>query len=156
MVDLKIGDEVYIHGFVDEVRRDTVIIKNEGGYFGTVAEEIMPSAQPEPHYDEWCHDCKEYDKERHCCPRWNRVIRQALKELKDAQPEQQWISCKDRLPEVNESVLVTTEWNDISIAWRIGIDKWFIHEGNTNATTDDLAAWMPLPEPYKEKDNERA
>ena len=50
MTDLKIGDEVYIHGFVDEVRMDTVIIKNEGGYFGTVAEEIIPSAQPEPQW----------------------------------------------------------------------------------------------------------
>ena len=36
--------------------------------------------QPEPHYGEWCMDCKEYDKERHCC----RVIRQTLQ---DAQPE---------------------------------------------------------------------
>lgn len=40
--------------------------------------------------DEWCTDCKEYDKEKHCCPRWNRVIREALK---DAQPE--IIRCKD-------------------------------------------------------------
>lgn len=45
----------------------------------------LPSAQPEPNYDEWCTDCKEYDQEQHCCPRWNRVIRQTLK---DAQPEQ--------------------------------------------------------------------
>lgn len=44
---------------------------------------LLPSAQPEPHYDEWCTDCKEYDHERHCCPRWNRVIRETLK---DAQP----------------------------------------------------------------------
>ena len=44
----------------------------------------LPSAQSEPHYDEWCDDCKEYDKERHCCPRWNKVIRETLK---DAQPE---------------------------------------------------------------------
>jgi hypothetical protein len=43
----------------------------------------IPSAQPEPHYDEWCTDCKEYNHERHCCPRWNKVIRQTLK---DAQP----------------------------------------------------------------------
>ena len=50
----------------------------------------LPSAQPEPNYDEWCTDCKEYDKERHCCPRWNRVIRETLK---DAQPE--IIRCKD-------------------------------------------------------------
>ena len=42
----------------------------------------LPSAQPE--LNEWCHDCKEYDKKRHCCPRWNRVIKTALA---DAQPE---------------------------------------------------------------------
>ena len=57
--------------------------------------EQLPSAQPEPHYDEWCDDCKEYDKERHCCPRWNRVIRRALK---DAQPERKtgrWIYGED-------------------------------------------------------------
>jgi len=44
----------------------------------------LPSAQPEQHLDEWCVDCKEYDKEKHFCPRWNRVIRQTLL---DAQPE---------------------------------------------------------------------
>ena len=54
-------------------------------YFVVDMLEKLPSAQTEPHYDEWCTDCKEYDKERHCCPRWNRVIRQTLK---DAQPEQ--------------------------------------------------------------------
>lgn len=53
----------------------------------TTANEI-PSAQPE--LDEWCYDCKEYDAEKHSCPRWNRVIRNTLK---DAQPE--IIRCKD-------------------------------------------------------------
>lgn len=48
----------------------------------------LPSAQPD--LDEWCTDCKEYDKEKHHCPRFNRVIREALK---DAQPE--IIYCKD-------------------------------------------------------------
>ncbi len=42
----------------------------------------LPSAQPE--LNEWCHDCKEYDKEHHCCPRWNRVIKTALA---DAEPK---------------------------------------------------------------------
>lgn len=44
----------------------------------------LPSAEPECNLDEWCHDCKEYDKEKNRCPRWNRVIRTALEE---AQPE---------------------------------------------------------------------
>lgn len=37
---MKIGEEVYIHGFIDEIRKDTIIIRNEGGYFGTVKEEV--------------------------------------------------------------------------------------------------------------------
>ena len=37
---MKIGDEIYVHGFVDEIRKDTVIVRNEGGYFGTIPKEI--------------------------------------------------------------------------------------------------------------------
>lgn len=43
---MKIGDEVYVHGYVDEIRYDdakrvnTIIIRNDGGYFGTVEAEI--------------------------------------------------------------------------------------------------------------------
>lgn len=66
------------------------------------------------------------------------------------EPELHWIPCSDRLPEVDEMVLATTVWDDVTIAWRIGVDEWFIHEGGTNATTEDLSAWMPLPECYRE------
>ena len=38
---MKIGDEVYVHGFIDEIRPDTIIIENRGGYFGTVKNEIV-------------------------------------------------------------------------------------------------------------------
>ncbi len=41
-------------------------------------ERHLPPAQPDS--DEWCHDCKEYDTEKHCCPRFNRVIRTAVQE----------------------------------------------------------------------------
>lgn len=42
---MKIGDEVYIHGYVDEIRQNVVIIRNDGGYFGTVAEEITNKSE---------------------------------------------------------------------------------------------------------------
>ena len=45
-------------------------------------EEGKKDAQPEYRLDEWCHDCKEYDQEHHCCPRFNRVIRESLKEAR--------------------------------------------------------------------------
>lgn len=37
----------------------------------------------EPVLNEWCTDCKEYDQERHCCPRYNRVIRSAILEAEE-------------------------------------------------------------------------
>lgn len=50
---MKIGDEVMVHGYVDEIRYDdtkrvsTVIIRNDGGYFGTVESEVMRAEQTE-------------------------------------------------------------------------------------------------------------
>lgn len=32
---MKIGDRVYIIGYIDEIRKDVVIIRNDSGYFGT-------------------------------------------------------------------------------------------------------------------------
>jgi hypothetical protein len=38
--------------------------------------------QPKYNTSEWCTDCREYDQEKHCCPRFNRVIRNAVEEVK--------------------------------------------------------------------------
>lgn len=32
---MKIGDRVYVAGYIDEIRKDVVIIRNDSGYFGT-------------------------------------------------------------------------------------------------------------------------
>ena len=56
----------------------------------------LPSAQPDT--DEWCYDCKEYDPSRHCCPRFNRVIRETLKEVQPTIEERKngkWIEVED-------------------------------------------------------------
>lgn len=42
----------------------------------------MPTIEPPYELDEWCTDCSEYDQERNCCPRYNRVIRAAVEEAK--------------------------------------------------------------------------
>ena len=55
---MKIGDRVFVSGYIDEIRKDTVIVRNDGGYFGTVLSEVtgeLPSAQPEIIR---CVDCK--------------------------------------------------------------------------------------------------
>lgn len=45
----KIGDRIFVRGYIDEIRKDTVIVRNDGGYFGTILSEVtgeLPSAQP--------------------------------------------------------------------------------------------------------------
>lgn len=44
---MKIGDTVYVHGYIDEIRKDVVIIRNNGGYFGTVPSEVVCGEMPE-------------------------------------------------------------------------------------------------------------
>ena len=49
----------------------------------------LPSAQPEERaLHESCTDCPLYDKDRHSCPRFNKVIPETLRELQSAQSEQ--------------------------------------------------------------------
>ena len=50
---MKIGDRIYVRGYVDEIRKDTVIVRNDGGYFGTTWNEVTPSAQPERKRGKW-------------------------------------------------------------------------------------------------------
>lgn len=65
---MKIGDEVYIHGYIDEIRNDVVIIRNEGGYFGTVPSEVNSSEKPNNCTDcECADDCSECKEAEHGC-----------------------------------------------------------------------------------------
>ena len=47
---MKIDDEIYVHGYLDEIRQNKVIIRNEGGYFGTVVDELV-EAIPKDQYE---------------------------------------------------------------------------------------------------------
>ena len=38
---MKIGDRCFVHGYIDEIRKDTVIVRNSGGYFGTSPGEVI-------------------------------------------------------------------------------------------------------------------
>ncbi len=70
-----VGDSVSAKAFRNAGRFIQNAIDGETPEF-----EKIPSAQPG--CDEWCTDCKEYDQQKHSCPRWNRVIRQTVEDLK--------------------------------------------------------------------------
>lgn len=66
-MNFKIGDRIFVRGYIDEIRKDTVIVRNDGGYFGTTWNEVTPSAQPEIIH---CKECKygvqDEDKRWYC------------------------------------------------------------------------------------------
>lgn len=83
-----------------------------------------------------------------------------------AQPEQRWIPCSERLPEKSGRYLVTRGSNVCGSLWNrvyilnysdlMGLKKekiwWSGNVGKSDFEKyDDVIAWQPLPEPYREE-----
>ena len=43
--------------------------------------EEVPYIESDYRFNEWCDTCKEYDQEKHCCHRFNQVIRKTAEEV---------------------------------------------------------------------------
>lgn len=112
--------------------------------------EELSSAQPED-----CTDCREYDHERHNCPKWCKVIRNTVEELK---AEQRWIPCSERLPEDEEEVIVSVRDDSGDNTLDYSSCGWYACAGDFWVVDNDpcykVVAWMPLPEPYKDCEHE--
>ena len=86
----------------------------------------------------------------------------AIDEAIKALEVQEWIPCRERLPELDEdgySEKVLTSYENFSgtdiCEYRIidGTGKWYA--GDTEESPEDIGlivnAWMPLPKPYREE-----
>ena len=73
--------------------------------------ENLPSEQPEYRLDEWCTDCKEYDTEKHCCPRFNQVIRTTLNEMKSERKKGKWIYNSPVTMKCDQCGFVIKDWD---------------------------------------------
>lgn len=75
--------------------------------------------------------------------------------ITDLTPAQQWIPCSERLPEPGVNVLVDVayipEGYRFPLADMIGEDGEWI---NCDGSNWFAVAWMPIPEPYKEHDDD--
>ena len=80
----------------------------------------------------------------------------ALNKLPPTQSEQKWVLVKERLPEENSDVLVTyVEKNHKRIApVNYGCGAWFDCFYDMVLNPFGVLAWMPLPEPYEEGEEE--
>ena len=87
-----------------EVLTNATIEPAWGGSFRATSEalDMAIEALKRERTDEWCTGCKEYDTEKKCCPRFNRVIRGAVADALDAIPSTDRpmvIKCKPFLSE---------------------------------------------------------
>ena len=64
------------------------------------------------------------------------------------EPENRWIPCSERLPKPGYCI-TSNEYN--------GVSEDFYYDGhfwNADKNTYEVIAWMPLPEPYQEGEQE--
>lgn len=80
--------------------------------------------------------------------------------LAELQPSSEWVSVKDRLPEVGEyNVAADTDYGKKVTACELNKDGNWIHDGEETFCHSyyfEVTHWMPLPEPPKEKDSEES
>ena len=91
----------------------------------------MPSAEPEPPED----ICGE-------CDAWNKY--------KSEHKTGRWIPCSERLPENNTRVIVWMAWGGFSML-DYQYNNFYGLNSVNNIPSEAVAAWMPLPEPYREE-----
>lgn len=86
-----------------------------------------------------------------CCAEEHEQLAEWLEELKKLTEKAKWIPCSERLPEDNTDVIVCFYSGIVTEMryWGKGI-----FQGTFKRTAETIAAWMPLPEPYKERIDE--
>ena len=70
------------------------------------------------------------------------------------QKKSNWISVKDRLPEMCTDVIVCNENGRVYSAWYNYGDNSWLYAFTAEIITHKVTHWMPLPEPPKEDDAE--
>ena len=96
-----------------------------------------------------------------CCAEEHEQLAEWLEELKRLREKSKWIPCSERLPEDESYILVSFENSTMPDIARYEEND----EGGTFYPGDDeksyssygffVNAWMPLPKPYREVDDEQ-
>lgn len=83
-----------------------------------MAIEALQEVQKHEETFEWCHDCKEYDKDNYCCHRWSKTIRNTVEELKTYRPQGEWKHTITWQPYCSNCEYVFGEDEEFSPFWK--------------------------------------
>ena len=73
----------------------------------------------------------------------------AVKELPPAEPEQKWIPCSERMPDVRQRVLCQCRAGIMDVLRLTADGSWNKDYPHAEYMSGFVVAWMPLPEPYE-------
>ena len=80
----------------------------------------------------------------------NKDIIYVLGKAVEVSHDPQWIPVTERLPEDGVAVLVTLKWSDED--YEVAQFEYLSYYGGWGKKFNDkVIAWMPLPEPYRER-----
>ena len=98
----------------------------------------------------YCRDCEAYNKEKHHCPKFCKVIKETVKEIEDN--HNGWIPCSEQLPDYGERVLLQDFGGNITLekCERKKKVKGFT-DGNWWSSANNYLAWQSLLEKYQPK-----
>ena len=84
--------------------------------------------------------------------RGHNILQDAKKIVQEVAEEYKggWIACSERLPDVEEDVLLSLRSLDVHTGFRSNTEGYFYVDGEGYVEFENVLAWQPLPEPFKE------
>ena len=142
--ELKLVDEEKLRC----ARENPLQFDSAKGYAHGVGNAIEIVKQEAAEYEECykdCGDCEAYNKEKHHCPKFCKVIMEAVREIEENHND--WISCSERLPKYGEVVMCSCTNGGITISC-------ITHRGEKQSKIvrfgqHSVIAWQPLPKPFQ-------
>ena len=134
---------------------DSSSIIGEKNVWGKAIEIVKQEAEKYEEYYKDCEDCEAYNKEKHHCPKFCKVIKETVKEIEDN--HNGWIPCSEQLPDYGKRVLLQDFGGNITLekCEKKNRIKGFT-DGNWWASANNYIAWQPLPKPYQPKGEREA
>ena len=136
---------------LSHVNFDSTIQNSLDNFLKAITNEAIEIVKQEAEKYEECYkdcgDCEAYNKEKHHCPKFCKVIKETVKEIEEN--HNGWISCSERLPKYGEVVMCSCTNSGITISC-------ITHKGvkpskSVRFGQHSVIAWQPLPQPYQPK-----
>lgn len=83
-----------------------------------------------------------------------RLAIEALEKQATIQATSEWIPVSERLPEEYESVLFSTHFGGVKFGYITSYREWKDEAEGYTHCDDEVTAWQPIPEPWKENTDE--